>query len=71
MIFGDAINQTIHGRLVSLKDSSTHYNTCNGGIIAYINGTDSNLRKHNNSLEKYAALLFISDKPSIPNKWLQ
>ena len=71
MIFGDAINQTIPGRLVSLKDSSTHYTNCNGGIIAYINGTDSDLRKHNNSLEKYAALLFISDKPSIPNKWLQ
>ena len=71
MIFGDATNQTIFGRLVPLTNSSTHY-TCEAATIAYINGTDPNL-KGNAFLEKYAAFLFIpqlSDKPSSPNKWI-
>ena len=70
LIFGEASNQTISGRLVSLKNSSTHYTTCEGGIITYINGTDPNLGKKY-SLKKYAVLLFIPDKPSSPNKWIQ
>ena len=66
MIFGDATNQTIFGRLVPLTNSSTRY-TCEAATIAYINGTDPNL-KGNAFLEKYAAFLFISefsDKPSL------
>ena len=71
MIFGDTTNQTMFGRLVFLTNSSTHY-TCEAATIAYINGTGPNLRE-NAFLEKYAAILFISqfsDKPSSPNKWL-
>ena len=69
MIFGDATNQTMFGRLVPLTNSSTHY-TCEAATIAYINGTDPNLGE-NTFLEKHAAFLFISDKPSSPNKWIK
>ena len=69
MIFGDASNQTMFGRLVPLTNSSTHY-TCEVATIAYINGTDPNLGE-NAFLEKYAAFLYISDKPSSPDKWIK
>ena len=58
MIFGDATNQTMFGRLVPLTNSSTHYN-CEAATIAYINETDLNLGE-NVFLETYAAFLFVS-----------
>ena len=58
------------GRLVSLRDSSTHYTKCDGKMIAFLNGTDPNLDR-NVSLEQFDAILFTSDKPSSPDIWLQ
>ena len=72
MIFGDATNQTMFGRLVPLTNSSTHYNF-GSATIAYINETDLNLGE-NAFLETYATFLFVSefsDKPSSPNKWIK
>ena len=63
-------DQTISGRLQeSLKNSSSHY-SCNGAIVAYINGTNSNPGRYLYN-EKYSAILFVSENPSSPNKWIR
>ena len=66
LISGDMFNQTISGRLQS---SSSHY-SCNGAIVAYINGTNSNPGRYLYN-EKYSAILFVSENPSSPNKWIR